>query len=138
MIGVGLVELAVLLALVVGAAVVLSLVLRTGGRRVPPTRESRWVAATRLAGLVVGLVAAGQVWQRGSYGTGPMLAPAVLGLCVLVAVALGETVVRPRRGRGRARRRCGPGGCATTHRARWPGPWRPRSWSRPWCWPSPP
>lgn len=100
MFAVGLVELAALLALVVGAAVVLALVLRTGGRRVPSTRESRWVAATRLAGLVAGLVAAGQVWQRGSYGTGPMLAPAALGLCVLVAVALGETVVRPRRGPG--------------------------------------
>ena len=100
MAGIGLIELLVLLALVVAGAAFLAYAVRQRGPRVPPTRETRLVSATRLLGLVVGLVVAWQVLQRGSYGRGPMLAPAVLGLCVLVAVALGETVVRPRRGAG--------------------------------------
>lgn len=60
-------------------------------------REWRLVQATRGLGVVVGLLVTVQVYQRGSYGVGPMLAPAAFGLCVVLATALGETVVRPRR-----------------------------------------
>ncbi len=60
-------------------------------------REWRLVRATRAIGLIGGLALAWVVFERGSYGSGPMLAPAVLGLCVLVAAAVGETVVRPPR-----------------------------------------
>src|SRR3954449_3497686 len=67
---------------------------------VHPTREWRRVQLTRLAGVVTGLVAAGVSWSIGSFGRGPMLAPAVFGLCVVIGVGLGETVVRPRRAAG--------------------------------------
>lgn len=63
-------------------------------------REWRLVQATRGLGVVAGLLVAVQVYQRGSYGVGPMLAPAAFGLCVVLATALGETVVRPRRPAG--------------------------------------
>lgn len=63
-------------------------------------REWRLVQATRGLGVVVGLGAGVQVYQVGSYGVGPMLAPAAFGLCVVLATALGETLVRPRRPTG--------------------------------------
>ncbi|KQT90918.1 hypothetical protein ASG49_14490 [Marmoricola sp. Leaf446] len=60
-------------------------------------REARLVGATRVAGVAVGLLAAAAVGQGGSLGAGSMLAPTVLGTCVLLAVIAGETLVRPRR-----------------------------------------
>lgn len=65
-----------------------------------PTRESSLVTLVRLAGLVLGLALAWQVADGQGYGRGLLPAPAVLGLVVLVAVALGETVVRPARATG--------------------------------------
>lgn len=91
---------------------VLGAVLVGLGRRtdVVPRREWRLVQATRLLGLLVGGYAAFGVmspqntlipdhWVR-DYGVGAMLAPAVFGLVVIVFVALGETLVRPRRAAG--------------------------------------
>ena len=57
-------------------------------------RESRRVRLTRVVGLVLGVVAAVVVWAVGSFGLGAVLAPAAFGLCVVLATALGETVVR--------------------------------------------
>lgn len=95
--------LAVLAFLVLGI-VVLTMVLRPRNQAHPsavrPTREWRRVRLTRLVGILVGLVAAGILWHQGSFGRGPMLAPAVFGLCVVLGVGLGETVVRPRRPAG--------------------------------------
>jgi hypothetical protein len=68
--------------------------------RTPATREWRLVQLTRAVGVVVGLLVGWRVFDRGSYGTGPMLAPAAFGLCVVLATAVGETVVRPRRAAG--------------------------------------
>jgi hypothetical protein len=63
---------------------------------VHPASEWRRLRLLRLAGLVTGVVAAVLTWQLDSFGRGPMLAPAVFGLCVVLAVGRGETVVRPR------------------------------------------
>lgn len=98
MFAVGLAELLVLLTLVV-LGVLLVVRLTSGGRRVPSSRETRLVALTRVAGVLVGVAAGAALLNQGSYGTGAMLAPAAAGLCLLLAVALGETVVRPRRPR---------------------------------------
>lgn len=51
--------------------------------------------ATRVLGLVGGVAAAYSIAGRSEYGRGEMLAPSIFGLVVLVAVAIGETVVRP-------------------------------------------
>ena len=96
MFAVGLLELLVLLTLVV-LGVLLVVRVASGGRRVPSSRETRLVALTRAGGLLVGVAAAAVLLHGGSYGSGVMLAPAAAGLCLLLAVALGETVVRPRR-----------------------------------------
>lgn len=97
MFGVGIVEVLLFLGLTVGLVALLT---RKDGDSVPPSRESRLVGATRLVGLGFGGLAAWWVFQRGSLGTGPMLAPAVLGLCVLLAVTAGEVLVRPSRPAG--------------------------------------
>lgn len=113
MFGIGIPELLILLVLllVVGGgvvALVVAVVLLTRTRRngptpspqPPATREWRLVQLTRAAGVVAGLLVGWAVLERGSYGTGPMLAPAAFGLCVVLATAVGETVVRPRRPEG--------------------------------------
>ena len=64
-----------------------------------PTREGRLVGATRVVGVVIGFLVA-QAVAGGTYGIGSMLAPTVFGACVLVAVVVGETLVRPRSGDG--------------------------------------
>ena len=105
MVGIGVPELLILLlvlggglvALVVGAVVLVSGRADRRSGRVPATREWRLVQLTRAAGIVVGLLAGASVVGRGAYGAGPMLAPAAFGLCVVLATAVGETVVRPRR-----------------------------------------
>lgn len=97
MFGIGSIELLVLLLLVMLAAVALVKVVGAG-RRVPPSPESRLVGATRTAGLVLGAGLGWWLLGQGSYFSGPMLVPAAIGLGLLVGVALGETVVRPRRG----------------------------------------
>lgn len=93
MFGVGIPELVVaavvLLLVVVGSMRLLS----RGARR---AGDPGAVVATRLAGLVVGSVAGLLVLGSGSFGRGLLPAPAVFGLVVLVAVVLGEVVVRPR------------------------------------------
>lgn len=95
--------LAVVAFLVLGI-VVLVIVIRTRNRprvsAVRPTNEWRRVRLTRLAGILAGFGAAAVLWHQGSFGRGPMLAPAVFGLCVVLGVGLGETVVRPRRPTG--------------------------------------
>ena len=68
-----------------------------GTAAVRPTPEWRRVRLTRLVGTLAGLAAAAICWQQGSFGRGPMLAPALFGLGVVLGVGLGETVVRPRR-----------------------------------------
>lgn len=70
------------------------------GRTGDVSVEWRMVRLTRVGGLVAGAISWWIVLERGSYGTGAMLAPGAFGLCVLVAVALGETVVRPPRSSG--------------------------------------
>ena len=99
--GIGIVELVLLAMLPVGVVVTALVVLGAGaGRRVPSSRESRLVAITRAVGLLVGIAAAALVLQAGSYFSGPMLAPAAVGLGLLAGVAVGETLVRPRRAPG--------------------------------------
>lgn len=107
MFGIGLVEILLLLFVVlvllgvtigVGASLVrFASRSREDTQPVAVAREWRLVTLTRLGGLAGGLAVAWTVARRGAYGTGPMLAPATFGLCVLLATALGETVVRPRR-----------------------------------------
>lgn len=104
MFAVGIVEVLVVLLLLVGTlALVTVLVVRSvlsSAEPVTVTREWRLVQITRVVGTVVGVLAGWQVFERGSYGTGPLLAPAVFGLCVVTGVTLGETLVRPRRAAG--------------------------------------
>lgn len=91
MFGVGLPEIAVGTALLMLLFVVLpELGLRRVGRSVRVRREWRLVQVTRVAGVVAGVVLADAV------GSEPLWAP-VFGLVVVATVALGETVVRPRR-----------------------------------------
>ena len=98
--GWGTIIVSALLPLALVALVVVLLVRAVGRHRPRVTPAWHRVQAVRVAGAVVGLVLAGAVYGGGTYGTGPMLAPAVLGLGVVVGVALGETVVRPRRPAG--------------------------------------
>ncbi len=92
----------VLLAGALVVALLVGLITRAArrGREGDVAVEWRMVRLTRLGGVVVGAVGGWIVAASGSYGTGAMLAPAVFGLCVLMAVALGETVVRPARPAG--------------------------------------
>ena len=90
------VELAMLL--VVPLAVIGVGVAALGRRRpVAPTREWSRVVGIRVLGGSVGLVAAVAAASALDRGRGLMLAPAITGLGIVVGVALGETVVRPRR-----------------------------------------
>jgi hypothetical protein len=95
--------LAVLALLVLGFVVPVMVVRRRKRPQVSAvslTNEWRRVRLTRLAGIVVGLGAAAVLWHQGSFGRGPMLAPAVFGLCLVLGVGLGEAVVRPTRASG--------------------------------------
>jgi hypothetical protein len=104
MFGVGLVELGAvavlfaagcaLVAWQVGRAVVVGVNGPGAGTRV--TREWQLVLGVRLLGILVGALLAGFTWSLGGNGRGPMLSPAIFGLCVLLATAIGETLVRPR------------------------------------------
>ena len=96
----GLVLVLFVLVLTALVALGLSVYRRLTRRPVHANREWRLVRLTRAAGVVAGVLSAVAVLQTGSYGVGAMLAPAVFGLCVLLATALGETVVRPRRPEG--------------------------------------
>ena len=97
MFAIGTPELVLLLLLVVGVVVA---VVRTNGSRPAapqaPVREARLVGLTRVVGVVVGFLVARAESHAGADGTGSMLAPAVFGTCVLLAVVAGETLVRPR------------------------------------------
>jgi hypothetical protein len=104
MFGVGLVEVgavgvlfSVLCALVVwrlGHALVIAF--GGSGAATAVTREWQLVLGVRLLGMLVGALVAVFTWNLGSNGRGPMLSLALFGLCVLLATAIGETVVRPR------------------------------------------
>lgn len=85
--------------LLLGGAVLVRQI-RPGRRDVQPRREWRVVQATRVLGLAGGVMAAYSLAGRLEYGRGEMLAPSVFGLAVVIAVAVGETVVRPRRPAG--------------------------------------
>lgn len=103
--GIGTVELGfVLVVLVAIAAFVVHLARRpvaAGPAPVPgPSREWRLVLVVRLLALLLGIALAVVTANLGTGGRGLMLALAVLGLCVLVGTAVGETVVRPPRGEG--------------------------------------
>lgn len=92
-----------LLVLLLVLGVVVVAVLGDRGRPRPPrtpVREGRLVGLTRVVGVVVGFLASQAVAQGGTSGTGPMLSPTVFGTCVLLAVVVGETLVRPRSGPG--------------------------------------
>lgn len=98
MFGIGLIEIALVLLVLLGLGwLVARVASQPAGTPVEPQVESRRILLTRTGGLVVGALAAWWTAERGSLGTGVMLAPAVFGLCVLVAMAVGETVVRPAR-----------------------------------------
>src|SRR3954452_23394034 len=104
MFGVGLVEVgavgvlfSVLCALVVwrlGHALVIAF--GGSGAATAVTREWQLVLGVRLLGMLVGALVAVFTWNLGSNGRGPLLSLALFGLCVLLATAIGETVVRPR------------------------------------------
>lgn len=91
--------LVVLLGSVALGAVAVS-VRASGGGRVDTAREWRFVQATLLASVVVGVVAAWFLAGRLELGRGAMLVPSVLGFFVVAGVALSETVVRPARPAG--------------------------------------
>lgn len=86
--------------LVVIAVLAMALVMQVGRRThaaaVRPTAEWRRVRMARLGGVLAGVIAAAVTWRLDSFGRGQMLAPAVFGLCVVLGVGLGETVVRAR------------------------------------------
>ena len=77
--------------------VLLVVLLALRHRDVPTGREWLAVVAIRILGGVVGLGAAIAAVTSLSLGRGLMMAPAIVGLGVMVGVAVGETVVRPRR-----------------------------------------
>ena len=94
----------VLGGLVIITVLAIAVAMQSGHRAavaaVRPTGQWRRVRLTRVGGILAGLVAAVLTWQLNSFGRGPMLAPAVFGLLVVLGVGLGETVVRPRRAAG--------------------------------------
>ena len=100
MFGVGIVELVLLVGVPLGVVAVLLGAAGAGRRRVRPGREWRVVVGFRLLGGLVGLAGAWALAAVLDQGLGLVLAPAVAGLGVVVGVALGETVVRPRRSPG--------------------------------------
>ena len=97
--------LGMLLGLVTLCLLVVALVVSRTGARTGVTREERAVRTIRGMGLVVGVVLAGWVlleptpFDRG-LGSAAVVAPLVLGVVLLVAVLLGELVVRPRHSGG--------------------------------------
>lgn len=98
MFGIGIVELAVVLLVVMAAT---TLVVRAAKRTAPArprevSREWRLVLTARLIAFVTGVGAAVATYGSGSSGRGPMLALAAFGGCVLLGTAIGETLVRPR------------------------------------------
>lgn len=94
-----------LLALASLCLLVVALVVSRAGARTGVTREERAVRTIRGLGLVIGVVLAGWVlleptpFDRG-LGSAAVVAPLVLGVVLLVAVLLGELVVRPRHSGG--------------------------------------
>src|SRR3954469_12858983 len=103
MLGLGVIELGVrgllflvLCALVAWVSRAVALAANSSGATVVQTREWQLVLSVRLLGMVVGILLAVFTWSLGSSGRGPMLSLAVFGLSVLLATAIGETVVRPR------------------------------------------
>ncbi len=107
MFGVGPIELLVLALLPMGFVVVLLVVLLALRHRdVPTGREWLAVVAIRILGGAAGVAAACVTvfWPIAGVdlglGRGLLLAPAVVGLGVMLGVAVGETVVRPRRPAG--------------------------------------
>src|SRR4051794_10320848 len=98
MFGVGIIELAVLLLLVIGGVTLVAWATRPAtGQPRAVAKEWRLVLAVRLLALLVGSGAGVLTYLSGGHGLGPMLALAAFGGCVLVGTALGETLVRPRR-----------------------------------------
>ena len=101
MFGVGIVELAVLVLLVIGGVTLISRVSHsTADLPREVSREWLLVLTVRVLASVVGVAAAIATYASGSYGRGPMLALSAFGGCVLLGTALGETLVRPRRDPG--------------------------------------
>ncbi|MBA3783051.1 MAG: hypothetical protein H0X12_14520 [Nocardioides sp.] len=107
MFGVGTIELLVLGLLPVVFVMVMLVVLLAFARRdVKTGREWLAVVAIRIVGGAAGVAAAGATVFRPmagvdlGLGRGLLLAPAIVGLGVMVGVAVGETVVRPRRTSG--------------------------------------
>ena len=103
MFGIGVVELAVLAlafaavcALLAWGASRVTVPAGGAGAAVVPTREWQLVLGVRLLGMVLGIVLAVFAWNLGTSGRGAMLSLSVFGLSVLLATAVGETVVRPR------------------------------------------
>lgn len=100
MFGIGVVELLVPLAVLLGLAVLIAL--GRSGHDVP-RRERLLVTATRTLGVVGGIAAAvamSSAHHRLPYGLSTALAPSGFGLVVVVGVVLGETVVRRPRAPG--------------------------------------
>ncbi|MDP3891729.1 hypothetical protein [Nocardioides sp.] len=84
--------------LVIGAVVVLAVALRQpDATAVDVNAEWRRVLIVRAAALGAGVVTAYLAHTTTALGRGTMLAPALVGLGVVVGVALGETLVRPPR-----------------------------------------
>ncbi|WP_248579633.1 hypothetical protein [Nocardioides sp. InS609-2] len=107
MFGVGTIELLVLGLLPVVFVMVMLVVLLAFARRdVKTGREWLAVVAIRIVGGAAGVAAAGATVFRPmagvdlGLGRGLLLAPAIVGLGVMLGVAVGETVVRPRRAAG--------------------------------------
>ena len=97
--GIGIVEVAVLLLLLIGVATLVVRATSPARRRRPRDVSSEWrhVVAVRLLAFVVGVAAAAATYGISCPGRGPMLALSAFGGCVLLGTALGETLVRPRR-----------------------------------------
>ncbi len=93
-----------LILLVLGGCLLLAVLAVGASSRarglVPASHEWMWVRAVSTAALIVGGIAAWLVHSSLDLGRGTMLAPGALGLFMVAGVALGETVVLPRRGVG--------------------------------------
>lgn len=102
MFGIGILEVVLVLAVPVAllAGVAVASVSVAARDDLPRSREWVTVVGIRVAGALVGLGAAVALAAALDGGRGVVLAPAVAGLGVLAGVALGETVVRPRRTTG--------------------------------------